>query len=82
MIRLSDVKGVTVRPLTLIRSVIGCAVPCAPRSAKYAEDENVVDWAERTITLLTRSGLVEDQLPVKATNFGIHNNPRDLNAVI
>ena len=58
MIPFRDVKHITLRSLTLIRSVIGCAVPCAPRSAKYAEDENVVDWAERTITLLTRSGLV------------------------
>jgi len=33
--------------------VIGCAVPCGPRSIKYGEEENImdVDYDERTIMI-------------------------------
>jgi hypothetical protein len=39
------------RRLTLMRSVIGCAVPCGPRSMKNEEEEKVIEVAceERTI---------------------------------
>lgn len=37
------------RELTATRSEIGCAVPWAPLSKKYGEEENVVDWLERTM---------------------------------
>jgi hypothetical protein len=35
--------------LTFTRSVMGSAIPCAPRSSKYGEDEKVVAWEVRTI---------------------------------